>query len=209
MKLVIVDYGSGNLRSVYNTVTHAADNNVKVEVTGEPSKLKNADRIILPGVGAFADCKKGINDEMEQALREQIQKNGKPFLGICVGMQLMTQTGLEKGTTEGFGWLKGEVAKMKPSQNLKVPQIGWNDLIQVREHKLLSGIKIGEDGLNAYFVHSYQMVTEPENVIAVTEYGGEVTAMVAKDNMAGTQFHPEKSQKLGINLISNFLGWKP
>ena len=227
MKLAIIDYGSGNLKSVYNTVKYATKKNTQVEVTDNPNKIKKADRIILPGVGAFADCRNGIYGEIEESMRKRVEKDAVPFLGICVGMQLMAEKGREKGTTKGFGWISGEVTKMKPKENqenqgnprnqenqgnprnLKIPQIGWNDLYKIRDHPLLNGIKLGKNGLNAYFVHSYQMKTEKKNIIATTEYGGTVTAMVAKNNMAGTQFHPEKSQKLGIKLLYNFLEWNP
>ena len=165
---------------------------------------------MLPGVGAFADCKRGLEDipGMIEALEEAVQGRGKPFLGICVGLQLMAERGLEHGVTPGLGWIEGEVRAIAPSDpSLKIPHMGWNTLRRgAREHALLEGIPTGEGGLHAYFVHSYHVVPEePGDLVASTDYGGPITAFVAKDNMAGTQFHPEKSQKLGLALIANFL----
>jgi glutamine amidotransferase len=168
---------------------------------------------VLPGVGAFADCKQGLArvPGMIEALEEAVQSRGKPFLGICVGLQLMASHGLEHGVTPGLGWIEGEVRAIAPANpTLKIPHMGWNTLSVAREHALLEGIPTGEQGLHAYFVHSYHFVPEDEDaLVASTDYGGPVTAFVAKDNLAGTQFHPEKSQKLGLALIANFLTWKP
>jgi glutamine amidotransferase len=164
-------------------------------------------------VGAFADCLKGLKavPGMLPALEEAVRQEGKPFLGICVGMQLMADRGLEFGETPGFGWVPGEVRAIEPSDPaLKIPHMGWNTLEVVNPHPLLDGIPLGPDGLHAYFVHSYHLVAaDRADVVAETDYGGPVTAMVARDNLAGTQFHPEKSQRLGLALIANFLTWKP
>jgi glutamine amidotransferase len=173
----------------------------------------SAERVVLPGVGAFADCRQGLErlPGMIEALEEAVRERGKPFLGICVGLQLMAERGLENGLTPGLGWIAGEVKPIEPhDSSLKIPHMGWNTLTMARTHALFDGIPTGEEGLNAYFVHSYHLVpSERRALVASTDYGGEVTAFVAKDNMAGSQFHPEKSQKLGLALISNFLKWKP
>jgi glutamine amidotransferase len=173
----------------------------------------SAERIVLPGVGAFADCKAGLArmSGMIEALEESVKGKGKPFLGICVGLQLMASRGLEHGVTPGLGWVEGEVTAITPSDpSLKIPHMGWNTLKLQRKHALFDGIATGEGGLNAYFVHSYHLVaSDRDALVATTDYGGEVTAFVAKDNMAGSQFHPEKSQKLGLSLIANFLRWRP
>jgi len=168
---------------------------------------------VLPGVGAFADCKQGLAriPGMIDALEQSVRRDGKPFLGICVGLQLMAERGLEHGKTPGIGWIGGEVRQIEPKDaSLKIPHMGWNTLRVARPHKLLDGIPTGENGLHAYFVHSYHFVpSAAETLVATTDYGGPVTAFVAKGNMAGSQFHPEKSQKLGLALIANFLRWKP
>jgi glutamine amidotransferase len=216
MHVAIIDYGSGNLHSAAKAFERAAregGSELAIKVTARPEDVADADRIVLPGVGAFADCKRGLEEVpgMIDALEEAVQERGKPFLGICVGLQLMAERGLEHGVTPGLGWIKGEVRTIAPSDpDLKVPHMGWNTLRVGREHGLLEGIPTGEGGLHAYFVHSYHLVPEEkDNLVASTDYGGPITALVAKDNMAGTQFHPEKSQKLGIALIANFLRWKP
>jgi len=216
MHVAIIDYGSGNLHSAAKAFERAAregGSELAIKVTARPEDVADADRIVLPGVGAFADCKRGLEEVpgMIDALEEAVQEHGKPFLGICVGLQLMAERGLEHGVTPGLGWIKGEVRTIAPSDpDLKVPHMGWNTLRVGREHGLLEGIPTGEGGLHAYFVHSYHLVPEEkDNLVASTDYGGPITALVAKDNMAGTQFHPEKSQKLGIALIANFLRWKP
>jgi glutamine amidotransferase len=175
--------------------------------------VTGADRIVLPGVGAFADCKRGLEavPGMREALEKTVREDKRPFLGICVGMQLMATRGLEFEVTDGLNWIAGEVRAIEPNDpSLKIPHMGWNTLQVVTPHALLDGIKMGPDGLHAYFVHSYQLVPESRSaIVAETDYGGRITAMVAKDNMAGTQFHPEKSQTLGLKLIANFLKWRP
>ena len=216
MHVAIIDYGSGNLHSAAKAFERAAregGSELAIKVTARPEDVADADRIVLPGVGAFADCKRGLDEVpgMIDALEEAVQERGKPFLGICVGLQLMAERGLEHGVTPGLGWIKGEVRAIAPSDpDLKVPHMGWNTLRVVRSNPLLEGVPTGEGGLHAYFVHSYHLVPEEKaDLVASTDYGGPITAFVAKDNMAGTQFHPEKSQKLGLALIANFLRWKP
>lgn len=216
MSTVIIDYGSGNLRSAEKAFERAANElglGESVRVTADPDDVRRADRIVLPGVGAFRDCRDGLKavTGMWGALDEQVRIRGKPFLGICVGMQLMASRGLEHGVTEGFGWIAGDVERLVPGDPaLKVPHMGWNTLDACKPHALIDGLKLGPEGLHAYFVHSYQLAaTEPADLLAVTDYGGQITAMVARDNMAGTQFHPEKSQALGLALIGNFLAWRP
>jgi glutamine amidotransferase len=214
MSVAIVDYGSGNLHSAHKAVERAAaQEGVQVIVTSDPDVVRRADRIVLPGVGAFADCRRGLDNVagMVDVLEECVIKGGKPFLGICVGMQLLASRGLEHGIAHGLNWIPGEVVEIKPtSPDLKVPHMGWNTLAPRREHALLKDIPVGENGLHAYFVHSYHLrAADPAHVVATTEYGGELTAMVGRDNIAGTQFHPEKSQKLGLALIANFLRWTP
>ncbi len=216
MLVSIIDYGSGNLRSAQKAFERAAsDNEITTEIVlqRDPEEVLKSDRIVLPGVGAFADCRAGLDaiPGMIDALEEAVIKQAKPYLGICVGMQLMADRGLEKTVTDGFGWIAGDVNKIKLSDpTIKIPQIGWNTLDIIGNHPLLADIETGENGLHAYFVHSYHLECKnAEECIATTDYGGPITAMVAKDNMAGTQFHPEKSQKLGLSLIANFLKWKP
>jgi len=216
MNVVIIDYGSGNLRSAtkaFERAVREAGLNIEVLLTDKPEVVATADRVVLPGVGAYADCRAGLNavSGMADALREVVENKARPFLGICVGMQLMSDRGLEKTTTKGFGWIGGDVVHMTPDDpSLKIPQIGWNTLDVVHPHPLFDGIKTGPDGKHAYFVHSYHLqASNPADIIATTDYGQKVTAMVARDNMAGTQFHPEKSQALGLALITNFLKWAP
>ena len=216
MLTAIVDYGSGNLRSATKAFERAAREaglDHQIVLTADPDVVASASHIVLPGVGAYADCRAGLNavDGMVEALRDVVDVKGNPFLGICVGMQLMSSRGLEKTITEGLDWIKGDVVLIEPDDaSLKVPQIGWNTLTLNRPHPLFEGIPTGPDGLHAYFVHSYHLKAErADDVVAVTDYGGPVTAFVAHDNKAGAQFHPEKSQKLGLALISNFLKWKP
>ena len=216
MKVAIIDYGSGNLRSATKAFERAAREsgaNAEIILTDKADIVASADRIVLPGVGAYADCKAGLDavPGMIEALREGVERKAKPFLGICVGMQLMSSRGLEKTVTQGLGWIAGDVVEMTPSDSdLKIPQIGWNTLMLHRPHSLFDGIRTGADGLHAYFVHSYHLAaTNPDDVLAVTDYGGPVTAAVIHENKIGTQFHPEKSQKLGLALIANFLKWKP
>jgi glutamine amidotransferase len=216
MHVAIIDYGSGNLHSAAKAFDRAAreqGSSLAVKVTAEPQDVLDADRIVLPGVGAFADCRQGLVriPGMIETLEEAVHGAGKPFLGICVGLQLMAERGLEHGMTPGLGWIEGEVRAIAPRDAaLKIPHMGWNTLRLARGHALFDGITTGEEGLNAYFVHSYHLVpSDPGTLIATTDYGGEVTAFVARDNMAGSQFHPEKSQRLGLALIANFLKWKP
>ena len=216
MKIAIVDYGSGNLRSAEKAFERAAYENgsaASVVVTADPEKVRQADRIVLPGVGAFRDCRKGLQaiDGMQEVLEEQVRDKARPFFGICVGMQLMAEKGLESKETRGFGWVEGSVTKISVNDpSLKIPHMGWNTLDVCNGHPLLDGIKTGQDGLHAYFVHSFHFqTTQPIDCIATTQYGGRVTAMIGRENMVGTQFHPEKSQKLGLALISNFLKWTP
>lgn len=216
MLVAIVDYGSGNLRSATKAFERAAREtgvNAEIVLTDRAETVAKADRIVLPGVGAYADCRAGLGTVpgMVEAIEEGVAAKGRPFLGICVGMQLMASRGLEKTVTDGFGWIKGDVVEMTPSDpDLKIPQIGWNTIDVRRPHPLFDGIATGPDGLHAYFVHSYHLAaTNAGDVLAVADYGGPVTAAVARDNMAGTQFHPEKSQALGLALIGNFLKWKP
>jgi imidazole glycerol-phosphate synthase subunit HisH len=216
MHVAIIDYGSGNLHSAAKAFERAAREEASplaVKVTSKPEEVWDAERIVLPGVGAFADCRNGLAriPGMVEALEESVRMRGKPFLGICVGLQLMAERGLEHGVTPGLGWIKGEVRAIAPSNaSLKIPHMGWNTLVLRRTHALLEGIPTGESGLNAYFVHSYHLVPErPDALVASTNYGGPITAFVAKDNLAGSQFHPEKSQKLGLAVIANFLKWKP
>lgn len=210
MKTVIIDYGSGNLRSAEKgTVRAAVGLDMDVLVTSSPEEVRKADRIILPGVGAFADCMKGLLslDGMRDALVEAVIKETKPFLGICVGMQLLADAGLEHGRTEGLGWIGGTVEEIK-SDTLKVPHMGWNDLIiDQGSHPVLKDIETGE---HAYFVHSYFFkANDQKNVLAHVEYGGYISAVIGRENIIGTQFHPEKSQDLGLRLIRNFLKWAP
>jgi glutamine amidotransferase len=214
--VAIIDYGSGNLHSAAKAFERAAretGGEAVIRVTADPREVASADRIVLPGVGAFADCKRGLEavPGMRDALERAVRQAGRPFLGICVGMQLMAERGLEHGVTVGLGWLGGEITAIRPRDPaLKVPHMGWNTLDVRRPHPLLAGLATGERGLHAYFVHSYHLLSEASDVIvAEADYGGPVTAMVARDNMAGTQFHPEKSQALGLGLIANFLGWRP
>ena len=216
MSVVIVDYGSGNLHSAAKAFERAAresGHDQPVVVTSDPAAVARADRVVLPGVGAFADCRRGLDEisGMVEALNETVRKRARPFFGICVGMQLMAERGREYQVTPGLGWIAGDVDRIKPSDpELKIPHMGWNTLNVRREHPLLEGIPVGPDGLHAYFVHSYQLrPRDSGDLVAQADYGGPVTAIVARDSMAGTQFHPEKSQKLGLALIGNFLKWKP
>ncbi len=216
MRVAIIDYGSGNLRSATKAFERAAREtgiDAVIDLTNDPDRVATADRIVLPGVGAYADCRRGLDAVagMHEVLVDAVENKARPFLGICVGMQLMSSRGLEKTVTEGFGWIKGDVVEMAPADpSLKIPQIGWNTLTLNRPHPLFDDIPTGPDGLHAYFVHSYHLAaSNPEDVIATTDYGGPMTAFVGRDNMAGAQFHPEKSQTLGLRLITNFLRWKP
>lgn len=216
MRVAIIDYGSGNLRSAVKAFERASREtgvDAEIELTDKAGRVATADRIVLPGVGAYADCRRGLDavPGMVEALRDAVEARARPFLGICVGMQLMSSRGLEKTVTEGLGWIKGDVKLITPDDpSLKIPQIGWNTLTLNRRHPLFDDIPTGENGLHAYFVHSYHLSAQnPDDVVATTDYGGPVTAFVAHANMAGAQFHPEKSQTLGLRLIGNFLKWAP
>ena len=216
MRVAIIDYGSGNLRSAtkaFERASRGAGVNADILLTDKAEVVASADRIVLPGVGAYADCKAGLAavPGMIDALRDAVESKARPFLGICVGMQLMSSRGLEKSVTEGLVWIRGDVVEIMPSdKSLKIPQIGWNTIELKKPHPLFDGIRTGSDGLHAYFVHSYHLAaTNTDDILAITDYGDAVTAAVARDNMVGTQFHPEKSQALGLALIANFLRWKP
>jgi glutamine amidotransferase len=216
VSVAIVDYGSGNLHSAAKAFERAAREcgyGEPIVVTSDPEVVGRAERIVLPGVGAFADCRRGLDAVagMVEALDTRVRRQGRPFLGICVGMQLMAERGREYEVTEGLGWIPGEVDRITPSDpNLKIPHMGWNTLNQMRPHKLIDGIPVGPQGLHAYFVHSFHLKTaQPSSLVAQADYGGPVTAIVGRDTAVGTQFHPEKSQKLGLRLIANFLQWKP
>ncbi len=216
MRVAIIDYGSGNLSSAQKSFERAArDGGVSatIDLVASPEDVASADRIVLPGVGAYRDCFDGINavGGMWQAIEEHCTIRAKPFLGICVGMQLMATRGLEHGTTPGYGWIDGEVSRIDVgASGLKIPHMGWNTLDLHQTHRLFDGISTGVAGQHAYFVHSYHLkANTSRDVLATTEYGGTITAAVVRDNMAGTQFHPEKSQAMGLQFIANFLKWKP
>ena len=216
MSVAIIDYGSGNLHSAAKAFERAAresGHSQPIVVTNDPAAVVRADRVVLPGVGAFADCRRGLDEipGMVDALEQSVRKKGRPFFGICVGMQLMAERGLEYQVTPGLGWISGEVDRIAPSDlDLKIPHMGWNTLSMLKTHPLLENIPLGPDGLHAYFVHSYELKTaQKSDLVAQADYGGPLTAIVGRDNMVGTQFHPEKSQRLGLALISNFLKWSP
>jgi imidazole glycerol-phosphate synthase subunit HisH len=216
VSVAIIDYGSGNLHSAAKAFERAAREEglgESIVVTRDPEKVARADRVVLPGVGAFADCRRGLDalDGMVEALNESVRERGRPFLGICVGMQLMAERGREYEVTRGLGWIPGDVERIVPTDaDLKIPHMGWNTLDARRPHPVLDGIALGPQGLHAYFVHSFQLKpTVRSDLIADAEYGGPVTAVVGRDSMVGTQFHPEKSQRLGLRLLANFMKWKP
>jgi imidazole glycerol-phosphate synthase subunit HisH len=216
MSVAIVDYGSGNLHSAAKAFERAAresGHDQPILVTHDPDAVAAASRVVLPGVGAFADCRRGLDGipGMIDALEQSVRQRGRPFFGICVGMQLMAERGREYQVTPGLGWIAGEVDRIAPSDpNLKVPHMGWNTLNMLKAHPLLADIPLGSNGLHAYFVHSYELKTaERSDLVAQADYGGPLTAIVGRDNMVGTQFHPEKSQRLGLALIANFLKWAP
>jgi len=213
--VAIIDYGSGNLHSAAKAFERAARDSgadARIEVTSDPDRVRKAERIVLPGVGAFRDCHDGLKavPGMWDTLEAEARR-GKPLFGICVGMQLMAERGLEHVETKGFGWIRGDVKVIEPTDDaLKIPHMGWNTLDQSRPHALFEGIDLGPQGLHAYFVHSYHMALNDEApLVATADYGGKVTAFVARDNIVGSQFHPEKSQALGLALIANFLKWRP
>src|SRR5690348_15806449 len=216
MSVAIIDYGSGNLHSAAKAFERAArslEDPQKIVVTSDPDTVYRADRIVLPGVGAFADCRRGVDavDGMLEALTEAVRNKARPFFGICVGMQLMATRGKEHVTTDGFNWIVGDVEMIPPRQeNLKIPYMGWNSSDMVGEHFVMERLPLGPKGRHAYFVHSYHLKASNEAAVLLrADYGGPVTAMVGKDIAIGTQFHPEKSQRFGLALISNFLKWKP
>ncbi|MGO9173399.1 MAG: imidazole glycerol phosphate synthase subunit HisH [Rhodomicrobium sp.] len=216
MLVAIIDYQSGNLHSAAKAFERAARESgipAEISVTSDPAIVQRADRIVLPGVGAFGDCYRGLKSTpgMVETLQESVIERGRPFFGICVGMQLLADRGLEHGVHAGLGWIGGEVRLIEPADKaLKVPHMGWNTLNYLRPHPLFEGIPGGPEGWHAYFVHSYQFQAgDPGDTVAVSDYGGPVTAAIARGNIAGSQFHPEKSQKLGLKLISNFLRWRP
>jgi glutamine amidotransferase len=212
MSVAIIDYGAGNLRSAAKALAFAGRaSNTEVVVTADPDRVAKAERIVLPGVGAFAECKRGLESKpgIVAALREAVIDRGRPFLGICVGMQLMATVGVEYGEHPGLGWVEGRVVRLAPEDAaLKIPQMGWNDLVlRQPQHPLFAGLATGVHG---YFVHSYHyLVEDPAHLLAEVEYGGRVAAAIGRDNLAGVQFHPEKSQQVGLRLLANFLAWKP
>ena len=209
---VLVDYDSGNLHSAAKAFQRmAAEGDAGgVLVSSRPEDVAQSDRIVLPGDGAYPACRAALCavPGMDEALTEAVTRRGVPFLGICIGMQMLADRGLEYRPTPGFGWIGGEVVRIVPdAPGMKVPHMGWNDLVIDRPHPLVDGIATGD---HAYFVHSYRMaVADPADLVAHADYGGPVTAIVARENVAGTQFHPEKSQKTGLRLIANFLAWRP
>jgi glutamine amidotransferase len=214
MSVAIIDYGSGNLRSAAKSFERAISDaglSMEVIVTADPDRVRASSHIVLPGVGAFADCRTGLMalDGMVDALNEAVINDARPFFGICVGMQLMARMGFEHGEHPGLSWIDAEVRALEPDdKTLKIPHMGWNELVMAdARHPLLEGLG---DNPHVYFVHSYHMVCENQrDVLADANYGGPVTAMVGRDNLVGSQFHPEKSQRVGLKLITNFLKWKP
>jgi glutamine amidotransferase len=212
MTVAVIDYGAGNLKSAAKALAHAASaTGEEVIVTADAAAIARADRIVLPGVGAFAECKRGLEAVPGgiEAMREAVLKKGRPFLGICVGMQLMATVGVEYGEHPGLDWIKGRVVKLTPNDpSLKIPQMGWNDLrLKKPEHPIFGGLATGAHG---YFVHSYHFIADhADEVLADVDYGGPVAAAIGRDNMVGLQFHPEKSQAVGLALLANFLRWKP
>ena len=213
MTVAIVDYGSGNLRSAAKAMERAAretGSGDEVVVSAVPETIADAERIVLPGVGAFADCKAGLAaiPGLVEALEDAVVDGGRPFLGICVGMQLMAERGLEDGVHDGLGWIAGDVVALAPGGGLKVPHMGWNELeLNGAAHPLFRGLKSGDHG---YFVHGYHLAaTAPDQVLARVDYGGPCVAAVGRDNLVGTQFHPEKSQANGLRILANFLQWSP
>jgi glutamine amidotransferase len=216
VNVAIVDYGSGNLHSAHKAFERAARDaglDCAIGVTSDPDQVFRADRIVLPGVGAFADCRHGLDSApgLLGALTAAVQGKARPFLGICVGMQLMATRGLEHGVTPGLGWIEGDVDSIDSGGGrLRIPHMGWNTLDARQDHPLLANIPTGPDGLHAYFVHSYAFrPAQAGTIVASAAYGAPIAAVIGKANMAGVQFHPEKSQSLGLALIANFLRWRP
>lgn len=205
MTIVLIDYGSGNLHSAEKAFRHVAPD-ASIHVSADPKLIAAADKIVLPGVGAFADCMQGLLAVagLYDALQEAVTVKQRPFFGICVGMQMMLEEGHEHGIHKGLGWIKGQVKPIVPrDSSYKIPHMGWNDLVVRQTHPLLQEVKTGD---HAYFVHGYHAVCQEKNdILATVDYGQEITAIVARDNLFGTQFHPEKSQKTGLKIIENFL----
>ena len=212
MSIVVIDYGSGNLKSASKALENAASNvnsNSKIVVTSDPKIINKADKIVLPGQGSFRDCYLGIKkiSGLNETLNEFVLEKKKPILGICVGMQLFAKTGYESQETKGFGWIDAEVRKISNMNNkIKIPHMGWNELEFKKDYFLFSNIK---NKSHFYFIHSYEFVTKQKGcVVATVNYGNSIIATVAKENIIGTQFHPEKSQKNGLIILENFLNWK-
>lgn len=212
MRAALIDYGSGNIASAAKALSRAAaeTSGHEILVTADPDMVRKCERIVLPGVGAFADCMRGLSavPGMVEALNESVLQGGKPILGICVGMQLMATAGREFGTHNGLNWIGGEVVPLSPADPaLKIPHMGWNEILLAQNHPIFAGL---DSSANAYFVHSFEM--KPANAahrLATTDYGGAVTAAIGRDNIVGTQFHPEKSQAVGLTILGNFLSWTP
>ncbi len=215
MITAIIDYGSGNLRSVAKAFERVLATNVpdavdaRVTVTGDPAVVRKADRIVLPGVGAFADCMRGLRQiaGMTETLQRRVIDDAVPFLGICVGMQMMSRESEEHGRHAGLGWIPASVARMSPAPGYRIPHMGWNELLDVAPHPVFAGL---EPHAHAYFVHSYAVhADQPKHIAARTCHGGPVVAALARDNLIGTQFHPEKSQAIGLRMLANFIRWTP
>ena len=208
--VALIDYGSGNLRSAEKALIRAADGRADIVVTNDPAVVASADRIVLPGVGAFAACMAALTERegVIEAMNHAVHDRGVPFIGICVGLQLMASRGLEFGVTPGLGWIDGDVRRIEPSDpHLKIPHMGWNNLLDVTDLPVLSGLKAGAP---VYFTHSFAMFpTDDADVAAWVDHGGRFPAAVARGNLAGVQFHPEKSQSAGLKLLSDFLEWRP
>lgn len=216
MKIALIDYGAGNLHSAGKALAHALDEaglSGEIVMGADPEAIASADRIVLPGDGAFRDCRENLAGVagLEEALHEAVRVKGRPFLGICVGMQLLADFGEERGETAGLGWIPGRVVALDPkARHLKVPHMGWNTLEKRGEHPVLEGLSFGENGLHAYFLHGYHLLpAHTGDLLASADYGGPVSAIIGRDTVVGTQFHPEKSQALGIRLLANFVQWAP
>ena len=211
-RIALIDYGSGNLHSAERALMEAArrtERAPEISVTSDPQTIQQSDAIVLPGVGHFADCAAGLRakDGLVDALEEAVLQKGKPFFGICVGMQLLADMGLEDGETPGLGWIPGEVDKIQPGPGYRIPHMGWNEIVPQQDHPILHGLG---DAPHVYFTHSYVLHTENDaHTAAIATYGIPLVAAVARDNIFGTQFHPEKSQKVGLQILSNFMTWEP